>query len=107
MAPRYSLAPERRYPTPARQLMQIFPFLDANGARLGLDPGRVVVAGPHSELLVERLRALGAEPETVFFPADHAPPLGHEYQFDPGSDAGRLFLERMLAFIRRRLAPVV
>ena len=208
VAPRYSLAPGRRYPAPVRQLMQVFPYLDANGARLGLDPGRVVVCGdsagaqlaaqtvalvttpgyadavgiaptvepdrlrgvvlacgpfdlrllgganrivaavgwaysgrrrylddprfatmsvadhlspafppalvtvgnadplrPHSELLVERLRALGAEPETLFFPAGHAPPLGHEYQFDLDTDAGRLFLERMLAFLGERLSP--
>jgi acetyl esterase/lipase len=208
VAPRYSLAPERRYPTPVRQLMQVFPYLDANRARLGLDPRRVVVGGdsagaqlaaqtaalattpgyaevvgvtpttdpdrlrgvvlacgpfdlrllddtgvvravgwaysgrrrylddplfatmsvadhlspafppalvtvgnadplrPHSELLVERLRALGVEPETLFFPADHAPPLGHEYQFDLDSDAGGLFLARMLAFLDRRLNAV-
>ena len=49
-----------------------------------------------SELLVERLRPR-AQPETVAFPDDHDP-LPHEYQFDPGSDAGRLFFERPLAF---------
>jgi len=209
VAPRYALAPERRYPAPARQLMQVFPYLDANAGRLGLDPGRIVVAGdsagaqlaaqtaalattpgyaeavgvppavdadrlrgavlacgpfdlrllgdgtgvvravgwaysgrrrylddplfstlsvadhlspafppalvtvgnadplrPHSELLVERLRSLGLEPETVFFPADHSPPLGHEYQFDLDTEAGRLFLERMLDFLRRRLDAI-
>jgi acetyl esterase/lipase len=59
---------------------------------------------PHSELLVERLRANGVKTETLFFPTDHEPPLGHEYQFDLDSDAGRLFLERLLSFLRRRLA---
>ena len=56
---------------------------------------------PHSELLAEKLRAQGVETETLFFPADHQPPLGHEYQFDLDSDAGQLFLERMRTFLRR------
>ncbi len=54
--------------------------------------------------LVERLRAQGVEVEALFFPDDHQPPLHHEYQFDLDSPAGRLFLDRLLAFLRRRLA---
>ncbi len=57
----------------------------------------------HSEVLVERLRERGAEPETLFFPDDHEPPLGHEYQFDLDTAAGRLCLERVLAFLGQRL----
>ena len=62
---------------------------------------------PHSELLAERLQAAGVDAETLFFPPDHEPPLGHEYQFDLDGDAGRLFLERMLAFLERRLRSSV
>jgi acetyl esterase len=58
---------------------------------------------PHSELLASKLRAQGIEPETLFFPYAHRPPLGHEYQFDLDTDSGQLFLKRMLAFLRRRL----
>ncbi len=58
----------------------------------------------HSELLAERLRAAGAEVETLFFPDDHRPPLGHEYQFDLDGEAGRSFLERLLAFLGGRLS---
>ena len=81
----------------------------ANHLSPGFPPALITVGNvdplrPHSELLVERLRAQGLEPETLFFPADHEPPLGHEYQFDLDTDAGRLFLERMLAFLERRLA---
>jgi acetyl esterase len=57
----------------------------------------------HSELLGERLGAQGVETDTLFFPDDHQPPLGHEYQFDLDSDAGQLFLERLLGFLQRRL----
>jgi acetyl esterase/lipase len=210
VGPRYSLAPEHHYPTPLRQVMQVMVHLQANAARLGLDPDRIVLAGdsagaqiaaqvaalvttpgyaervgvpstirpeqlravvlacgpydlalasdagtptgrrllrimvwaytgkrryqddpafgiwsvtehvsgafppalvtvgnadplrPHSELLVERLRAQGLEPQTVFWPADHAPALNHEYQFDLDTSEGQLFLERLVAFLRQR-----
>jgi acetyl esterase len=59
---------------------------------------------PHSELLAERLCAQGVEPDTLFFPA-HRPRLGHEYQFDLDTAEGQLFLDRMLAFLQRRLKP--
>ncbi|MGH2555680.1 MAG: hypothetical protein ACRDHO_08195 [Actinomycetota bacterium] len=66
--------------------------------------GNVDPLRPHSELLAEKLRAVGAEAETSFFPDDHRPPLGHEYQFDLDTDEGELFLERLLMFLRQRLA---
>jgi acetyl esterase len=213
-APRYSLAPGHRYPTPLRQLMQALQYLQANAGRLLIDPDRIVLAGdsagahiaaqagalvttpgyaeavgvhpitatitpaqlrglvlacglydlqlvrhpavpagrlfvqasmqayagqrrflddpafaawsvtdhlspafpptlitagdvdplrPHSELLAARLQTLGAETETLFFPAGHQPPVDHEYQFDLDTDAGQLFLDRLLVFLRRRL----
>jgi acetyl esterase/lipase len=212
VGPRYSLAPEHRYPTPPRQMMQALAYLQANADRLQLDPKRIVVAGDsagahiaaqlgalvttpgyadtvgvtptisagqlrglvlacgpfdlglarhasspagnrfieivlwaysgkrhflddsafaqwsvtdnvtpafpptlltvgnadplrlHSELLAERLRAQGVETETLFFPDDHEPPLGHEYQFDLDTEPGRLFLEHLFAFARQHLA---
>ena len=45
IGPRYSLAPEHHYPTPLRQVMQVLSYADANAARLGLDPARIVLAG--------------------------------------------------------------
>jgi acetyl esterase/lipase len=210
-APRYSLAPEHRYPTPVRQTMQALEYLQANAERLLIDPDRIVLAGDsagahiaaqlaalvttpgygdtvgvaptitaaqlrglvlacgpydlalareasspaghrfveivlwaysgtrrylddpafapwsvtdyvthayppalltvgnadplrqHSERLAERLRAAGVESKTVFYPDDHEPPLGHEYQFDLDTAAGQRFLERLLAFLRLRL----
>ncbi len=211
LAPRYSLAPEHRYPAPVRQVTAALRHLEENAERLGIDPARIVLGGDsagaqiaaqiaalvttpgyadavgvqptiepaalrgvvlacgpydlalagkaatpaghrflhtvlwaysgkrrflhdrsfamvsipdhvtsafppalitvgnadplreHSELLAERLQGRGVELETVFFPAGHEPPLGHEYQFDLDTDAGRLFLERVLAFLAERL----
>lgn len=59
---------------------------------------------PHSELLAGKLRNHGAETQTLFFAAGHQPPLGHEYQFDLDTDAGQLFLGRLLTFLSQRLA---
>jgi acetyl esterase/lipase len=57
----------------------------------------------HSELLAAKLRKNGAEPDTLFFPADYEPPLGHEYQFTLDTDAAQLFLDRLLGFLQRQL----
>jgi acetyl esterase len=58
----------------------------------------------HSALLADTLRGQGVEVETVFWPDDHQPPLGHEYQFDLDTEPGQHFLDRMLTFLRQRLA---
>ncbi|MEQ9260415.1 MAG: alpha/beta hydrolase [Roseovarius sp.] len=52
-----------------------------------------------SVALAEALQAAGVPVETLFFPAEHTPPLGHEYQFDLGSEAGRLAFARMVAWL--------
>jgi acetyl esterase/lipase len=211
VAPRYSLTPEHRYPTPIRQMMQALQFLQANAGRYHIDPQRIAIAGdsagaqiaaqlaalvttpgyadivgiaptvtgaqlrglilacgaydiklanqsstaagqrlikaviwaytgkrhfltdpaaqtwsvtdnlspafpptlltvgnadplrPHSELLADKLEALGVDAATLFFPHDHQPPLGHEYQFNLDTSEGQLFLERMHTFLRRHL----
>jgi acetyl esterase len=58
----------------------------------------------HSALLAGRLRDLGVDVDGLFFPDDHQHPLGHEYQFDLDTEAGRQFLERLTAFLAHRLA---
>jgi hypothetical protein len=52
--------------------------------------------------LVERLDGLGVETDTLLFPPDTSPPLGHEYQFLLDTPAGREALSRILAFLARR-----
>ena len=56
---------------------------------------------PHSLGLAATLERLGLDADTLFFPEDHEPRLAHEYQFDLDGDAGRLALERAVAFLRR------
>jgi acetyl esterase/lipase len=44
-APRYSLAPDRRYPTPPRQMMQAWDISRGDAERLRIDPDRIALAG--------------------------------------------------------------
>jgi acetyl esterase/lipase len=56
---------------------------------------------PHSTGLVATLERLGIEHDTLFFPEDHHPAVGHEFQFDLDSDSGRVAFDRAVAFLRR------
>ena len=58
---------------------------------------------PHSELPAERLQAHAVEHETLFWPYNNQPSLGHEYQFDLDTEPGQLFLERLLRYLKQRL----
>jgi acetyl esterase len=55
---------------------------------------------PHSLALADAIEKQGGKVERLFFPADHTPPLGHEYQFTLDTDAGKLALSRALNFLR-------
>jgi acetyl esterase len=53
-----------------------------------------------SRALMATLEAKGVPVETLFYPDDHQPALGHEYQFNVGRADGRAALERLIAFFR-------
>lgn len=52
-----------------------------------------------SKPLAEKLDELGVETTTLFYPADHEPKLGHEYQFDLDNEDGQNALREILSFI--------
>jgi acetyl esterase len=54
-----------------------------------------------SRPLAEKLRRLDVDVETVFYPEDHLPALGHEYQFKLETTAAEDALQSMLDFARR------
>jgi acetyl esterase len=54
---------------------------------------------PQSRALADALVLRGVRVDTLFFSHDHQPPLPHEYQFNLDSDAGKLALERSIAFL--------
>jgi acetyl esterase len=56
---------------------------------------------PDSYAFARALTNLGVPVESLFFPADQAPPLPHEYQFNLAGEAGQEALTRSLAFLGR------
>lgn len=54
---------------------------------------------PHSRALVAALEKQGVKVDALFFPKDYTPALAHEYQFNLDTEAGRLAMERSVAFL--------
>ena len=52
-----------------------------------------------SKILAEKLSTLNVPIDTLFYPKNHEPALGHEYQFKLDS-AGKIALERSSSFLR-------
>lgn len=90
---------------PGFDLFSVAAHLPATLPPLFISAGNADPLGPQSTGLADRADALGIETDTLFFPADFAPPLGHEYQFDLSTEAGKLALERARAFLAARLSP--
>lgn len=59
-----------------------------------------------SYALAEALRANGVEVDALFFPPEHEPQLGHEYQLLLSTKDGRLSFERFVAFLSAHSGPV-
>jgi acetyl esterase/lipase len=70
-----------------------------------ISAGNADPLAPQSYALAETAAKLGVRVETLFFPKDYRPPLGHEYQFHLDTEAGRQALHRAVAFLRTVLAP--
>lgn len=64
-----------------------------------LSVGNADPLAPQSVLMAEAIRAQGVAVDILFFPADHSPPLPHEYQFDLDAAAGQQALDRLTAFL--------
>jgi len=58
---------------------------------------------PQSIALADKLVSRGVRVESLFFASDRKPPLPHEYQFNLDNEAGRLALERSMAFLARQI----
>ncbi|MBB2151337.1 alpha/beta hydrolase [Pedobacter gandavensis] len=51
--------------------------------------------------MARKLNGLGVLVDSLFFSADHQPPLPHEYQFNLDTEAGKLALHRSVAFLEK------
>jgi acetyl esterase len=66
-----------------------------------ISAGNADPLGPQSRLLAEAATMRGVPVDSLFFADDYRPPLGHEYQFNLDTDAGREALDRMIAFLKK------
>jgi acetyl esterase len=80
----YSLAPERKYPTPLRQLNAALTYLQENAAWLHVDPQRFVVAGDSAGAL------LAAQVANIVTSPDYAHALGLTPTLKPSQIVGLL-----------------
>lgn len=83
------------------QLMAITPNVNARFPPCYLTSGNADPLLPQALALEQRLRTLGVDVDSLFFAADHQPPLLHEYQFNLDSAEGQLSQQRLLAFLAR------
>ena len=54
-----------------------------------------------TECLLMALERAGVQTESLSYPAEHQPPLSHEYRFDLGLADARVALERITDFLHR------
>lgn len=92
---------------PAVARIAVTPHVGGSFPPAFISAGNADPLAPQSAALADALRARGVMTETLFFPADHDPPLGHEYQFLLSTPAGREALEKSVAFLNALTAKPV
>lgn len=80
--------------------MSVAPNVTAAFPPSFISAGNADPLGPQSVAMADALETKGVKVERLFFPAGYKPPLGHEYQFDLDSEAGRLALARSTAWLK-------
>lgn len=86
---------------PGFATMSVAPHLTPDFPPSFITAGNADPLAPQSEALAQELAARGVAVDSLFFPPDHTPPLGHEYQFDQSTEAGRQALDRAVLFLDR------
>lgn len=87
------------------QTMSVAPHITKAYPPAFVSAGNADPLGPQSVAIAEAISKAGVPVERLFFPPDYKPPLGHEYQFDLDTDAGKLALQRSVAWLRRLSRP--
>lgn len=78
----------------------VAPHVTASFPPAFISVGNADPLAPQSVALADALRAKGTKVDALFFRPDHQPPLDHEYQLRLSTEAGRLALDRSVAFLR-------
>lgn len=81
--------------------MSVAPNVTAAFPPAFISAGNADPLGPQSVAMADALEAKGVKVERLFFPKDYQPPLGHEYQFDLDTEAGKLALARSVEWLNR------
>lgn|SRR5512138_47102 len=89
----------RDFDDPNVKQLSVAPYVTAEFPPSFISVGNDDPLAPQSVELARALRAAGAEVETLFFPEDYEPPLGHEYQMFLSLPQARLALDRYVAFL--------
>jgi len=79
--------------------ISVAPHVTSTFPPVFISVGNAEPLAPQSVELANALRAKRVAVDALFFPADHQPPLPHEYQLLLSTDAGRLALDRSVAFL--------
>lgn len=82
------------------QTMSLSPHLTADFPPTFISGGNADPLEPQSVALAASLEKSGVVVETLFFPPDYQPALGHEYQLDLDTEAGRLALRKSTEWLR-------
>lgn len=82
------------------ETMNVAPNITSNYPPAFISAGNGDPLGPQSVGFADSLAARSVRVDRLFFPAGYEPPLGHEYQFDLDTAAGREALRRSVAWLR-------
>ena len=82
------------------ETMSIAPYVAAAFPPAFVSAGNADPLGPQSVAVAQALEAKGVNVTRLFFPPDHQPPLGHEYQFDLDTADGRRALDRAVDWLK-------
>lgn len=80
--------------------MALVPHVTATFPPAFISTGNDDPLAPQSIALAEALKAKGVEIETLFFPEDYEPALGHEYQMYLSRPEAREAMDRYVAFLK-------
>lgn len=81
------------------QTMSIAPHIVATFPPAFVSAGNADPLGPQSVAIAQALKTAGVDVEELFFPKDYQPALGHEYQFDVDTQAGRMALTQSVDWL--------
>ena len=80
--------------------MSVTPHLTRAFPPAFISAGNADPLGPQSVELAASLTKAGVQVTILFFPQDYKPALGHEYQFDLESAAGKQALQKSVSWLR-------